>query len=143
MEEQTRMGVGSFSYTLDEYQKKAMETCMDSSRNFSYMLQNLVGEVGELAGKVAKAQRKGLVSYTESGHIIFSSALSDEERGRLVLSWMFELGDVFWQAFGLASVMGWSAEHIAEMNIAKLSIRKENNTIDGEGDGVTKEERGK
>ena len=44
---------------LKDYQKKAMSTCMDSSRNMSYMAMGLVSEVGELTGKIAKAIRKG------------------------------------------------------------------------------------
>lgn len=44
--------------TLNEYQEKAMTTCMPSCENFSYMFLNLVGEVGEFASKVAKAIRK-------------------------------------------------------------------------------------
>ena len=48
--------------TLNEYQKKAMSTCMPSCNNFSYMALNLVGEVGEFVGKVAKAIRKGHIS---------------------------------------------------------------------------------
>ena len=44
--------------TLNEYQEKAMGTCLPSCENFSYMMLNLVGEVGELAGKVAKSIRK-------------------------------------------------------------------------------------
>lgn len=43
---------------LNEYQKRAMTTCMESCDNFSYMFLNLVGEVGEFASKVAKAIRK-------------------------------------------------------------------------------------
>lgn len=43
---------------LNEYQEQAMTTCTESSQNFSYMMLNLVGEVGELASKVAKAIRK-------------------------------------------------------------------------------------
>ena len=43
---------------LKEYQEKAMTTCMESCNNFSYMMLNLVGEVGELASKVAKGIRK-------------------------------------------------------------------------------------
>lgn len=45
--------------TLNEYQNRAMETCMPSCDNFSYMMLNLIGEVGEFAGKVAKMIRKG------------------------------------------------------------------------------------
>ena len=36
-----------------------MSTCMPSSENFSYMLLNLVGEVGEFSSKIAKHIRKG------------------------------------------------------------------------------------
>ena len=32
---------------LNEYQEQAMTTCTESSQNFSYMMLNLVGEVGE------------------------------------------------------------------------------------------------
>ena len=34
---------------LNEYQKRAMSTCMPSCENISYMLLNLVGEVGEFS----------------------------------------------------------------------------------------------
>ena len=40
--------------TLNEYQQRAMSTCTQSSNNFNYMMLNLVGEVGELASKIAK-----------------------------------------------------------------------------------------
>ena len=43
---------------LNEYQEKAMSTCLPSCNNFAYMSLGLVSEVGELAGKVAKAVRK-------------------------------------------------------------------------------------
>ena len=43
---------------LNEYQQQAMSTCMPSCDNFGYMFLNLVGEVGELASKVAKGIRK-------------------------------------------------------------------------------------
>ena len=36
-----------------------MTTCLPHSKNASYMLLNLVGEVGEIAGKVSKVIRKG------------------------------------------------------------------------------------
>ena len=42
---------------LNDYQKRAMSTCMPSCKNISYMLLNLVGEVGEFASKIAKAIR--------------------------------------------------------------------------------------
>ena len=51
--------------TLNEYQEAAMKTCLPTSENFSYMMLNLVGEVGEFAGKVAKAIRKGNMCIDE------------------------------------------------------------------------------
>ena len=43
---------------LNEYQDRAMSTCLPSCDNISYMSLGLVSEVGELAGKIAKAIRK-------------------------------------------------------------------------------------
>jgi succinate dehydrogenase/fumarate reductase flavoprotein subunit len=45
--------------TLNEYQQKAMTTCLPTCDNLGYMLLNLVGEVGEFSSKVAKHIRKG------------------------------------------------------------------------------------
>ena len=39
--------------TLNEYQDKAMSTCMPESDNLFYMLANLVGEVGEFASCIS------------------------------------------------------------------------------------------
>lgn len=44
--------------TLNDYQDKAMSTCMPESDNLFYMLANLVGEVGEFASKAGKHMRK-------------------------------------------------------------------------------------
>ena len=40
--------------TLNDYQNKAMTTCMESCDNFSYMFLNLVGEVGEFIDELKK-----------------------------------------------------------------------------------------
>lgn len=45
--------------TLNEYQDKAMSTCMESCNNPLYMLLMLGEEAGELNGKFSKAIRKG------------------------------------------------------------------------------------
>ena len=44
---------------LNDYQERAMVTCMPTCNNVSYMLLNMVGEVGEFASKIAKGIRKG------------------------------------------------------------------------------------
>ena len=52
--------------TLNEYQQQAMTTCLPEAENFTYMMLNLVGEVGEFASKVAKAIRKGNMCIDDS-----------------------------------------------------------------------------
>jgi NTP pyrophosphatase (non-canonical NTP hydrolase) len=109
---------------LNEYQQKAMTTCMPSSNNFSYMFLNLVGEVGEFASKVAKAIRKeeNFIDDNDLANVIDDAELQKEA------------GDILWQLSGLCSVMGWKLEDIAQQNLDKLASRKQRNVIDGNGD---------
>lgn len=123
--------------TLNEYQDKAMSTCMPESDNLFYMLANLVGEVGEFASKAGKHMRKGKLHITtterdEEGRILHTQIwnITDEERKLL----RDELGDIQWQLAGLAHVMGFSLEEVAEKNLEKLASRKQRNLIDGDGD---------
>lgn len=117
---------------LNDYQKRAMSTCMSSCDNWAYMFLNLVGEVGELASKVAKAIRKekALIGYneliTESG----SEAMTEQE----IRDLKAECGDILWQLAGLCKVMGWTLEEVCHENLAKLASRKERGVISGNGD---------
>ena len=122
---------------LNDYQQKAMTTCMESSNNWSYMFLNLVGEVGELASKVAKALRKetGLMDgpnfyyYLHQEEGMPTSAELYEELKK-------EAGDILWQLAGVCSVMDWTLEDVAQTNLDKLAARKAVGTIDGNGDGI-------
>lgn len=118
---------------LNEYQERAMSTCMPSCENISYMLLNLVGEVGEFASKVAKAIRKGNaeISHSKLSRIGDTDMLAtqDEELKK-------EAGDILWQLSGLCAVMGWDLEDVAQTNLDKLAARKAAGTIDGNGDGI-------
>ena len=123
--------------TLNEYQNKAMSTCLPESDNIFYMLANFVGEVGEFASKAGKHMRKGKLHITttqrdEEGKIIHTQVwnVTEEER-KLMLS---EIGDIRWQTAGLANVMGVTLEDVAQENLAKLASRKRRNVIDGDGD---------
>lgn len=129
--------------TLNQYQEKAMTTCMDSCENFSYMFLNLVGEVGEFASKIAKAIRKeqmtigGLygMGKSSSNDLIYRKFKeADEQEVEL----QKEAGDILWQLSGLCSIMGWKLEDIAQMNLDKLAARKAIGTIDGNGDGIVR-----
>lgn len=127
---------------LNQYQEKAMTTCMPSSENFSYMFLNLVGEVGEFASKVAKAIRKEKVA------VGWKEAIKEADENNLFPTCSYpewkamdeelkkEAGDILWQLAGVCSVMGWSLEDVAQMNLDKLAARKVAGTIDGDGDGI-------
>lgn len=143
--------------TLNDYQQKAMTTCMPSSRNFSYMMLNLVGEVGEFASKIAKLIRKekATIDINElqtcgdpftseevkkmnqkeleefaketAYNMIIEQQLQDQELQK-------EAGDILWQLSGLCTVMHWNLEDIAQQNLDKLASRQQRNVIDGNGD---------
>lgn len=119
---------------LNEYQERAMTTCMESSHNFSYMFINLVGEVGELASKVAKAIRKERLEINEN--ILQAKFATFEEAEELNEALMLEAGDILWQLAGLCSVMGWKFNEVGQKNLNKLNARKAIGTIDGNGDGI-------
>ena len=105
---------------LNEYQEKAMETCMPSSENFSYMMLNLIGEVGEFASKMAKAIRKG------KAEIVYNEAMVVvEDNDTLLKELQAEAGDILWQLAGLCTVMNWSLEDVAQGNLDKLASRKQ------------------
>ena len=114
--------------TLNEYQQKAMTTCMASSNNFSYMFLNLVGEVGEFASKVAKLIRKDKAGIEYDILMMNGCHQCDVEELQK------EAGDILWQLSGLCTVMGWNLEDIAQQNLDKLASRQQRNVIDGSGD---------
>ncbi len=125
---------------LNEYQQKAMTTCMESCDNYSYMMLNLVGEVGELASKVAKDIRKSEASIYANRLILckenFDEELLSECKQRKLQELKLEAGDILWQLSGLCHVMGWTLEDVAQANLDKLAARKQAGTIDGNGDGI-------
>lgn len=98
---------------IEEYQKKAWETALETAKNPAYMVANLTSEAGEVAGKYAKWIRDGVL---------------DEE------GLQKEMGDVFWQLAGLSTVMGWSLSDIASKNLKKLADRQSRLTLGGSGD---------
>ena len=121
---------------LNEYQERAMRTCMPSSENFSYMMLNLVGELGEFASKIAKGIRKDeldieanrLCQYHEDGYPIHI------QDGIFKDNLKYEAGDILWQLSGLCKTFGWTLEEVAQANLLKLSSRQQRGVINGEGD---------
>lgn len=126
---------------LNKYQEQAMNTCMESSNNFSYMMLNLVGEVGEFASKVAKGIRNGYMTICEDENgeynhldINYGARFDNDEAWKTEEDLQKEAGDILWQLAGLCSVMGWNLEDIAQQNLDKLASRQERGKIDGDGD---------
>lgn len=119
--------------TLNEYQEKAMTTCLKESENFAYMMLNLVGEVGEIASKVGKYIRKGQAEFRDNELRLYSQGDDDAAWDR-ESELMKEAGDVLWQLSGLCSVMGWQLEDVARQNLDKLADRKQRGVIASNGD---------
>lgn len=117
---------------LNEYQERAMNTCMPTCDNFSYMALNLVAEVGEFMGKVAKAIRKDNIDISDNR--LWYNYPEPDEAFAHDAQLMYEAGDILWQLSGLCSVMGWDLEDIAKMNLEKLASRKNRGVIAGDGD---------
>lgn len=100
--------------TMDQYQAEAMSFRLESAGE-TYALLGLSAEVGEL-------------------HSLVSKALRDGRKFDYELNVKKELGDVLWNLAAIAADNGHSLSDIGYSNIAKLSSRKANNTIQGSGD---------
>jgi NTP pyrophosphatase (non-canonical NTP hydrolase) len=120
--------------TINEYQKLAMTTCMPSCFNYAYMMDNLMAEVGEFAGKVSKAKRKELIRFDHEGNIVFCHGVTAEQRDEMLAELKKEAGDIIWQASGLCEVFGWELNDVAQGNLDKLASRKQRGVIVGDGD---------
>lgn len=91
---------------LNDYQRKAMSTMIDSCNNDTYMFFGLVSEVGELCEKIAKWRRKRYASIDGNMVVLdtFDTIGVEQTRAELVK----ELGDVLWFVAGLANRMDFS-----------------------------------
>lgn len=118
--------------TLNEYQRRAMETCTESSDNFTYMALGLVAEVGEFFDKAAKAIRKEQLAIDNNQLQWTTEALKEYEA--LMASIKAELGDIMWFVSGLAEVLDIPLDDLGSANLAKLADRKKRNVIIGDGD---------
>lgn len=122
--------------TLNDYQDLAMKTCMKSCDNFGYMMLNLVGELGELASKIAKDIRKGQIEidsrYGSSCTLI--PYMNEDEWAKRYEEYELEAGDILWQLSGFCKVMGWTLEEVGQKNLEKLASRAKRGKIDGDGD---------
>ena len=98
---------------LNEYQRKAFETALPTTKNEPYMALGIGNEAGEVQGKIKKRLR---------GDKVYSDDIAKE------------IGDVLWYCAGLATVLGYDLDEIAQQNIDKLESRKVRGKLQGDGD---------
>ena len=105
--------------TLNEYQKKALETAVyPQEYKIIYPSLGLTGEAGECSDKVKKVIR-------DNGGVF-----TNENRYEIAK----EIGDVLWYCATLANDIGFDLETIGQMNYNKLHSRQVRGVIGGSGD---------
>lgn len=113
------------------YQERAYEFAAYGDQ-LEYPFLALGEEAGEVLGKIAKFVRKHNVP---SGVAVIHAAEPQGEKALTLREDLLkELGDVQWQLAACCTELGVTLEEVQELNISKLSGRKERGTIVGEGD---------
>lgn len=110
---------------FNDYQMQTATTAIYPGRGdyksyagLSYTALGLVGEAGEVAGKVKKIARDD----AEVIGLATRAKIADE------------LGDVLWYAAQVASQLGVTLDSVAAGNLAKLADRKDRGVLQGSGD---------
>ena len=99
---------------FNEYQEEASKTAIYPEQyKIVYPALGLAGEAGEVAEKVKKHIRDGVLN------------VEDLKK---------ELGDVLWYLAAIASDLGLSLDDVAESNLQKLRSRQARGVIGGSGD---------
>ena len=99
---------------FNEYQEEASKTAIYPEQyKIVYPALGLAGEAGEVAEKVKKHIRDGVLN------------VDDLKK---------ELGDVLWYLAAIASDLGLNLDEVAEANLQKLRSRQARGVISGNGD---------
>ena len=104
---------------LNEYQDKIAQFAIypdantGSNTELSYLALGLGGESGEVLEKIKKLIRDDVYEPDEIAK---------------------ELGDVLWYLSRMCNAIAYPLEQVAQMNINKLTSRKERNVLAGSGD---------
>lgn len=107
--------------TLEEYQKQALTTVIQTDNEFRDLLHWVLGINGE-AGEIAEKMKK--IIRDKNGE------LSDKDKQELAK----EVGDVLWYLAVFAHNLGVPLEEIAQANLDKLQSRKARGVLQGSGD---------
>lgn len=112
--------------TLNDYQNEAHGYAAYGDATM-YPFTALFEEAGEVAGKLAKYQRKEQKNTPD-----FRNPDEATQVLRKVLK--KELGDLLWQVAACCVELGYTLEEVAHDNLDKLGGRKARGTIVGSGD---------
>lgn len=107
-----------FANYTDKEIKGFYEQLKFEDSGLEYPVMGLTEEAGEVAGKLAKIIRdkKGVITQDDKNEIIK------------------ELGDVLWMVSEIAKRLDCSLQHVAHVNIEKLTSRLKRGKINGSGD---------
>lgn len=104
---------------LNDYQTEAMRNKIYGyGSTIIYPALGLGNEAGEVQGKIKKVLRDSDGDFNEENKL----AIADE------------CGDVLWYLAALTEDLGYTLQQIAELNITKLTSRRERGVIQGSGD---------
>lgn len=107
--------------TLDDYQRRALETVLSTGDEFKDLLHWILGvngEAGEIAEKIKKIIRDK------------DGVVSADDKTELAK----EVGDVLWYLAVLSEQLGTSLDAIAQQNLHKLASRQQRGVLGGSGD---------
>ena len=105
--------------TFKEYEEVAMSTKVGWNKNeILYPLIGMCGETGEVADKIKKVLRDKKGNFSENDRVEI----------------LKEIGDTLWYMAALCQDLGYSLGTAANINLAKVTKRRAENTIHGEGD---------
>ena len=104
------MNYNQFTADLARYPTEQTDPMVISAM---YAALGLAGEAGETVDKIKKWHRDGVVD---------PKAIA------------YELGDVLYYLTRLSNIFGYTLEEIQQMNVEKLTSRKERGKIHGSGD---------
>lgn len=102
---------------INEYQMQADKSAVypkNKDEGLYYVVLGLAGEAGEIANKIKKHIRDGVLD---------KHRVADE------------LGDVLWYVAMVAYEIGYDLNTVAEKNLEKLRSRLDRGVVHGEGDG--------